>query len=144
MNKMHLKFLCKEENDAFARTCVSSFIMPLDPTLEDLMEIKTIVSEAVVNAMIHGYEYDESKYISIECGYEKDLLTIIIGDEGKGIEDIELAKQPLYTTKEDLERSGMGLTIIENFADSLDIISAKDKGTQIVVQKQLNKNGINK
>ncbi|MEG0315199.1 MAG: anti-sigma F factor [Erysipelotrichaceae bacterium] len=142
MNKMILKFLSRYENDSFARTTAIAFLMPLDPTLEEIMEIKTIISEGVINAILHGYNQDETKLVKLEIAYDTNsLVTIIISDEGVGIEDINLAMQPLYSSKAYLERSGMGITIMENFADSFDIVSTINKGTKIIIQKQLNSNG---
>lgn len=139
---MILKFLSRYENDSFARTTAIAFLMPLDPTLEEIMEIKTIISEGVINAILHGYNQDETKLVKLEIAYDTNsLVTIIISDEGVGIEDINLAMQPLYSSKAYLERSGMGITIMENFADSFDIVSTINKGTKIIIQKQLNSNG---
>lgn len=138
MNKMNLSFKSHIENESFARTAVLAFLMPLHPNIDEMMEIKTLIAEAVTNAMIHGYEDNSEGMIRIEVGYdENSLITMIISDKGKGITDIEQAMEPLFTTKGDLERSGMGMTIMETFADSFDVISLPKEGTKIVIQKQL-------
>lgn len=138
MNKMTLTFSAHVENEVFARTSAIAFLMPIQPDVEEIMEIKTILAEAIVNAMIHGYEDYPCGMITLEMAYDAHkLVMMIISDEGKGIENIALAMQPLYTTKQHLERSGMGMTIMSSFADSFDIISKKGEGTKIIIQKQL-------
>ena len=113
-NEMKLEFLSKSNNEAFARVTVAAFAAQLDPTIEELADIKTAVSEAVTNSIIHGYENTEG-IIKIVARIFANTISIEISDTGKGIENIELAKQPLYTSKGDLERSGMGFTIMESF-----------------------------
>lgn len=138
MNKVTLKFKSRMENEAFARIAAISFLSPLNPTFEEIMEIKTIVSEAVTNAILHGYDSNPNKTVKLEIGYDKNrCVTIIISDTGNGIADIEQAIQPLYTTKKELERSGMGMTIMQSFSDSFDVISSLQEGTSIVIQKKL-------
>ena len=117
-NKMKLEFLSKSSNEAFARITVASFASQLDPSIEEISDIKTAVSEAVTNSIIHGYE-DKTGIIKIECTLFANSIEIQISDNGKGIENIEQAKEPLYTTKPELERSGMGFTIMENFMDTI-------------------------
>ncbi len=138
MNKVTLKFKSRMENEAFARIAAISFLSPLNPTFEEMMEIKTIVSEAVTNAILHGYDSNPNKTVKLEIGYDKNrCVTMIISDTGNGIADIDQAIQPLYTTKGELERSGMGMTIMQSFSDSFDVISNLKEGTSIVVQKKL-------
>lgn len=138
MNKVTLKFKSRMENEAFARIAAVSFLSPLNPTFEEMMEIKTIVSEAVTNAILHGYESNPNKTVKLEIGYDKNrCVTMIISDSGCGISDINQAIQPLFTTKQELERSGMGMTIMQSFSDSFDVISSLQEGTSIVVQKKL-------
>ena len=138
MNKVTLKFKSRMENEAFARIAAVSFLSPLNPTFEEMMEIKTIVSEAVTNAILHGYESNSNKTVKLEIGYDKNrCVTMIISDSGCGISDIDQAIQPLFTTKAELERSGMGMTIMQSFADSFDVISSLQEGTSIVIQKKL-------
>lgn len=140
MNKMCLTFKSRVENEAFARTSALAFLMPLNPNVDEIMEIKTLVAEAITNAIIHGYEGNPDGLVKLEIGYEKNnLVTLIISDKGVGIEDVDQAMQPLFTTKENLERSGMGMTIMNTFSDSFDVISQPKEGTTIVIQKQLHK-----
>lgn len=137
-NEMRLEFSSKSINEAFARITVAAFAAQLDPTIEELADIKTAVSEAVTNSIIHGYE-DSDGIIEIESKIKDNAIEIVISDSGKGIEDIELAKRPLYTSKANLERSGMGFTIMENFMDELKVDSVKGIGTKITMKKYINK-----
>ena len=134
-NEMKIEFPSKSQNEAFARVVVAAFASQLDPTIEELSDVKTAVSEAVTNAIIHGYENSSGK-IEIECKIEEDVLTIVVCDNGQGIEDVDLARQPLYTSKPELERSGMGFTVMETFMDSLEIVSQPEKGTRITMVKK--------
>ena len=133
-NEMKLEFISKSSNEAFARITVATFASQLDPSIEEISDIKTAVSEAVTNCIIHGYE-DSIGIIKIECKLKDRLLEIQISDNGKGIEDIERAKEPLFTTKPELERSGMGFTIMENFMDELKIESVVGVGTKVTMKK---------
>lgn len=135
-NEMELSFLSKSNNEAFARITVAAFTAQLDPTVEELADIKTAVSEAVTNCIIHGYENTEG-IIKLRATLLNNLLEIEISDNGKGIEDIELARKPLYTTKANLERSGMGFTIMESFMDQVEIHSVVGIGTKIIMRKRL-------
>ena len=138
MNRMTLSFDAKLENEAFARTSAVAFLMPLNPTVDEIMEIKTILAEAVVNCMIHGYQGCEEGQVRISVAYdETHRVTIEVQDSGIGIEDITLARQPLYTTRADLERSGMGMTIMESFSDEFEIQSHPNQGTTVRLVKQL-------
>ena len=138
MNRMTLSFDAKLENEAFARTSAVAFLMPLNPTVDEIMEIKTILAEAVVNCMIHGYQGREEGQVRVSVSYdETHRVTIEVQDSGVGIEDITLARQPLYTTRADLERSGMGMTIMENFSDEFEICSHPGEGTTVRLVKQL-------
>lgn len=137
---MELTFLSVSKNEAFARATVGAFVSQLDPTMDELTEIKTVVSEAVTNAIIHGYNNKTDCYITIQCKtFEEQELELTIIDHGVGIRNIEEAKEPLYTSKPHLERSGMGFTIMESFMDSLQITSNLNEGTTIVMKKQLTK-----
>ncbi len=140
-NKMKLEFLSKSSNEAFARITVASFASQLDPSIEEISDIKTSVSEAVTNSIIHGYE-DKTGIIKIECTLFSNSIEIQISDNGKGIENIEQAKEPLYTTKPELERSGMGFTIMENFMDELKIESVVGVGTKVTMKKVINNSNI--
>lgn len=136
-NEMNLTILAKSENESFARSTVAAFAALCDPTLSDIADIKTAVSEAVSNSVIHGYE-NKSGEIHINCKTEDGVLTIKIKDCGQGIEDIEKAREPLYTSKPELERSGMGFTVMETFMDSIEIRSKAGDGTEITMTKALN------
>ena len=135
-NEMKLEFISKSSNEAFARVAVASFAAQLDPTIEELADIKTAVSEAVTNSIIHGYE-DKQGLIKIICRLKENKIIIEISDKGKGIEDVEAAKEPLYTTKPNLERSGMGFTIMESFMDSMEIESILGLGTKVTMTKTM-------
>ncbi|WP_096153640.1 MULTISPECIES: anti-sigma F factor [Bacillus] len=138
-NEMHLQFSALSQNESFARVTVAAFITQLDPTMDELTEIKTVVSEAVTNSIIHGYESDPNGIVYISVELEDSAVHITIKDRGIGISDVEEARQPLYTTKPELERSGMGFTIMENFMDFVEIHSARDTGTTIRMTKYLAK-----
>ena len=135
-NEMKIEFISKSSNEAFARVAVAAFAAQLDPTIEELADIKTAVSEAVTNSIIHGYE-DKQGIIKIVCKLKENEIIIEISDTGKGIEDIEAAKEPLYTTKPNLERSGMGFTIMESFMDSMEIESIIGLGTKVTMSKKI-------
>ena len=133
-NEMKLEFVSKSNNEAFARIAVAAFVSQLDPTIEELADIKTAVSEAVTNCIIHGYE-NSSGIIKIISKIFANTIEIEISDTGKGIENIELARKPLYTSKSNLERSGMGFTIMESFMDEVNIESVVGLGTKITMKK---------
>ncbi len=133
-NEMKLEFVSKSVNEAFARISIAAFASQLDPTIEELSDIKTAVSEAVTNCIIHGYE-NSLGIVKIVAKLKGKEITIEISDEGKGIENIDIAKEPLYTTKPDLERSGMGFTIMENFMDSMKVESIVGLGTKVTMTK---------
>lgn len=135
-NEMRLEFLSKSNNEAFARITVAAFASQLDPTIEELADIKTAVSEAVTNCIIHGYE-NRIGIVKIYAKLKGKEIIIEISDNGKGIENIEVAKEPLYTTKPNLERSGMGFTIMESFMDSVNIESIVGLGTKITMSKKI-------
>lgn len=137
-NEMKLEFLSKSSNEAFARITVAAFASQLDPTIEELADIKTAVSEAVTNCIIHGYE-NRIGIVKIYGKLTENEITVQITDTGKGIENIEIAKEPLYTTKPNLERSGMGFTIMESFMDSVDIESIVGLGTKVTMRKKIKK-----
>ncbi|MEN2766127.1 anti-sigma F factor [Ornithinibacillus xuwenensis] len=139
-NEMHVEFSSVSQNESFARVTVASFVAQLDPTMDELTEIKTVVSEAVTNAIIHGYNNEPDHKVAITCKLQEDgEIEITIRDYGIGIADVEEARQPLYTSKPELERSGMGFTIIENFMDSVEVTSIKGEGTSVYMKKQLTK-----
>ena len=135
-NEMKLEFISKSNNEAFARITVAAFVSQLDPTIEELADIKTAVSEAVTNCIIHGYE-DKQGIVKIIGFLKEDEIILEISDRGKGIENVETAKEPLYTTKPNLERSGMGFTIMESFMDFVDVESVVDLGTKVTMRKKI-------
>lgn len=133
---MQISFLSLSRNQAFARVAVAAFVSQLDPTLEEISDIKTAVSEAVTNSIIHGYENREGT-VEIICSYNNNDVEIIIKDQGLGIENIEEAREPLYTSKPELERSGMGFTVMESFMDSIEVESNIGQGTTILMRKKI-------
>ena len=135
-NEMKLEFLSKSNNEAFARITVAAFVSALDPTIEEISDIKTAVSEAVTNSIVHGYE-NKIGIVNVRCKIVDREVTIEIADTGKGIENIEMAKQPLYTSKPSLERSGMGFTIMESFMDDLKVESVLGLGTKVTMKKTI-------
>lgn len=137
-NEMKLEFVNKATNEAFARITVAAFASQLDPTIEELADIKTAVSEAVTNCIIHAYE-NRQGIIKIIAKLRGNEITIQISDNGKGIENVDIAKEPLYTTKPNLERSGMGFTIMESFMDSMKVESIVGLGTKITLVKTIKK-----
>ena len=137
-NEMKLEFISKSNNEAFARISVAAFASQLDPTIEELSDIKTAVSEAVTNSIIHGYE-DTEGLVRIICKIVGNSIIIEISDSGKGIENIEEARKPLYTSKPNLERSGMGFTIMESFMDEVKIESIIGLGTKVTMKKLIKK-----
>ncbi|KMK76671.1 anti-sigma F factor [Alkalihalobacillus pseudalcaliphilus] len=136
---MEIRFSARSENEAFARVTVGAFIAQLDPTMDEMTELKTVVSEAVTNSIIHGYDNNPDGMVYIHAIIDDQTIELTIRDEGMGITDIEEAKQPLYTTKPELERSGMGFTIMENFMDEMKINSEPMIGTSIYLKKHLTK-----
>ena len=135
-NEMKLEIKSKSSNEAFARIVVAAFASQLDPTVEELADIKTAVSEAVTNCIIHGYGGKDG-IIHINCQLKEKEIEIEIIDFGKGIENVEIAKQPLYTSKPDLDRSGMGFTIMESFMDEVKIESIVGVGTKVKMRKKI-------
>ncbi len=136
-NSMKIEFISKSQNESFARVSVAAFVSQLDPTVDELADVKTAVSEAVTNSIIHGYENKEG-VVKIQAFIKEKEVTLIVEDQGAGIENIELARQPLYTSRPDLERSGMGFTVMETFMDYLKIESEKNKGTRLTMKKVFN------
>lgn len=134
-NYMKIEFDSKSQNEAFARVVVAAFASQLDPTVEEIIDVKTAVSEAVTNAIIHGYE-DSMGLVTVTCRIENNEIEIIVEDSGRGIDNIEQARQPLYTSKPQLERSGMGFTVMETFMDEIEVYSELEKGTTIKMVKK--------
>ena len=141
-NEMKLEFISKSSNEAFARVTIAAFASQLDPTIEELADIKTAVSEAVTNSIIHGYDKKQG-IVKIMAKLTENEIIIEISDKGKGIENIDVAKEPLYTTKPNLERSGMGFTIMESFMDKVDVESILDIGTKVTMEKEIKSDKLN-
>ena len=152
-NEMKIEFDAISVNEGFARVAVASFASPMNPTMDELADIKTAVSEAVTNAIIHGYEnlYGYGKYgdkvpafaevhpgkVYMHCQIKDNILYIEVQDKGKGIADVEKAMEPLYTTKPEYNRSGMGFAFMEAFMDDLEVYSEPEKGTVVKMQKKI-------
>ena len=137
-NKMSIEFVSKSQNEGFARVAVAAFVAQLDPTIDEINDVKTAVSEAVTNSIIHGYENREDGLVRIEAKINENEVTIVIIDKGIGIDDIKQAMEPLYTSRPDIERSGMGFTVMETFMDDLKVESEKGIGTKVVIKKKFN------
>ena len=134
MNEMRLKFLSRSENEVFARSAVAAFALPLDPSLSEISDVRTAVSEAVTNCIVHGYRGGEG-WIEIGCKTDGDTLYIEVADEGKGIPDVQEALAPFFTTLPDEERSGMGFTIMQTFMTDFSVRSEAGKGTLVKMSK---------
>lgn len=136
--EMKMEFSSQSENEGFARVAVGAFIAGLNPTVDEMADVKTAVSEAVTNAIIHGYDQKEGK-VWITCEIKEQEVEICVIDTGKGIEDIKKAREPLYTTRPELERSGMGFTFMEAFMDQVWVASGKNQGTKVTMRKVIGK-----
>ena len=134
LNYLKLEIPSKSANEGLARIVVASLAAQLDPTIDELNDVKTAVSEAVTNAVIHGYEGGEGM-ITLKAELFKDEISVEVQDEGAGIEDLEKAREPLFTTKPEEERSGMGFTIMENFMDAVEVVSEPNLGTRVKMRK---------
>lgn len=135
-NEMKMEFLASSSNEGFARVTVGAFVAELNPTVDELADIKTAVSEAVTNCIIHGYEQREGR-IWIHCCTQGQQVEISVTDTGKGIQDIAQAREPLFTTKPELERSGMGFAFMEAFMDEVEVVSEPWKGTCVIMRKTI-------
>ena len=135
-NKMRIEFLSKSQNEAFARVAVAAFIAQVDPTIEELSDVKTAVSEAVTNSIIHGYQERHDKFVCVETEIKGNEVIITVEDDGVGINDIDKVREPLYTSRPDLERSGMGFTVMESFMDEVEVSSKEGQGTKIIMKKR--------
>lgn len=137
-NQMKLEFSSRSENEKFSRTAVGAFAALMDPTMEELMEIKTVISEAVSNAVIHGYGGREDGVITVEAKITRTGdFVMSVADQGVGIGDVIQAREPLFTTKASEERSGMGFTVMESFTDKMEVWSEPGKGTKVTMIKRL-------
>ena len=135
-NNMRIEFPASSDNERFARTVAAAFILELDPTVDQLSEIKTAVSEAVTNSIIHGYDSEYGNVV-MEGNIYDDTVEFVISDDGTGIPDIRRAREPLFTGKPEMERSGMGFTIMEAFMDSVEVESEIGKGTRVTMSKKI-------
>ena len=138
-NKINLKFLSISENESFARNVIASFILPLNPTLAEINDVKTAVSEAVTNAIVHGY-LNKTEIVELEAEIKDKTLHIVVKDNGVGIENVEKAIEPFFTTKKEDERSGMGFTIMKTFMDDVKVKSSLNEGTIITMTKTIGNN----
>ena len=144
-NHARISFDACSVNEGFARMVVMGFMMEMNPTMDELQDVKTAVSEAVTNAIIHGYGADDAakgektqNQVEMFCMREGQKLTIVVEDHGIGIENIEEARQPFFTTKPDMERSGMGFAFMETFMDEVNVFSRSGQGTRITMVKYIN------
>lgn len=135
-NSMKIEFPNHSDNERFARSVAAAFVLELDPTVEELSEIKTAVSEAVTNAIIHGYDNADG-IVTMEGSVYDDTVEFSVSDDGVGIPDIRRAREPLFTGKPEMERSGMGFTIMETFMDTVEVLSEVGKGTKIIMSKRI-------
>jgi stage II sporulation protein AB (anti-sigma F factor) len=138
-NKLNVKFLSKSSNEALSRIIATAFIMPYNPSVEEIADIKTAVSEAVTNAIVHGYKNVEDGIVEMKLTYKEGKVTVTVRDLGCGIEDIEKAREPLFTTDRENERSGMGFSIMESFCDKIKVSSKVGKGTKVTLIKRIGK-----
>ena len=130
-NEIHMKFISKRGNISIIRNAVAALLIDSNPTITFLNELKTVISEAITNCIVHGYDNQEDKYIEMTVKVDDDKVDCSIEDFGKGIENITLAREPLYSTKKDEERSGLGFTIMEMFCDTFEVESTLEKGTKL-------------
>ena len=135
-NEMRIEFDAKSVNEGFARVAVAAFLTQLDPTLDEVADVKTAVSEAVTNAVIHGYEEKGGK-VYLNCILEGDMVFICVEDTGVGMTDVKQAMEPFYTTKPELERSGMGFAFMEAFMDDIQVESKPGEGTKVTMTKKI-------
>ena len=141
VNEMKLCFQARSENESFARVSVAGFLTYLNPTLEEIEDIKTAVSEAVTNAIVHGYEEKETAMVYVSGMIYRDkedyILQVVVEDTGRGIEDVKKAMEPMFTSKPELERAGMGFAFMEAFMDDVQVESEVMKGTTVTLSKRL-------
>ena len=135
-NKMKVTFDGISENERLARMMVAAFMVGANPTVEELTDVKTAVSEAVTNAVIHGYENAPGE-VTMSLAMEKNLLTVVVEDFGKGIEDIHKAREPFFTTRPELERSGLGFAFMDTFMDEVEVSSVPGQGTTVTMKKKI-------
>lgn len=134
-NSMRLEFLSKSQNVSLARVAVAAFVSDIDPTLDEIEDVKVIISEVVTNAIIHGYDDNEDGIIVLEANLEGKELTLKVEDKGNGIEDIDLAMTPFYSSRADLEHAGMGFMFMQSFSNFLKVNSNVGEGTSVIIKK---------
>lgn len=137
---MRLEFKSCAENERFARQVAAAFVAELNPTLDEICDIKTAISEAVTNAIIHGYQ-NQDGIVTLSANYIGNTVEISVEDKGIGIDDVDRAREPLYTSQPELERSGMGFTVMESFMDFVDVVSVPGEGTKVIMRKTIAKDG---
>lgn len=136
-NTMKLTIEAKSQNESFARSVVAAFFAQLNPTVQEIEDVKTAVSEAVTNCIVHGYDGTQQGQIDIECTLDQNQMTVLIADFGKGISDVKQAMQPFFTTLKNGERSGMGFTVMQAFCDDVQV-SSQQNGTRVLLTKSVN------
>lgn len=136
VNEFKLEVDSKSVNEAFCRVVVSSFITPLDPTIEELSDLKTAISEAITNCIVHGYREKQGKIYITGQIFDDNIVKIRIKDKGVGIADVKQAMQPLFTTGNE-DRSGLGFTVMQSFCDRINVTSKLDKGTTVTLTKRI-------
>lgn len=134
-NKMEIVFQSVSENEAFARVAVAAFLSQLDPTVDELYDVKMAISEAVTNSIIHGYNHDQTQQVVVRCSYEERLATIEVIDQGRGIPDVDEAMKALFTTSEEEERAGLGFTVMQSTMDEVVVTSSIGEGTTVKLVK---------
>ncbi len=138
INEIKVKFKSLSSNESFARVVITAFLMPYSPTVEEIADIKTAVSEAVTNAIVHGYKSNTQCTVSMHAYITQDgTLTVTVADRGCGIADVHKAMEPLFTTDAENERSGMGFSIMQTFSDKLRVSSVVGKGTKVTMIRKL-------
>ena len=142
INFMEVSFKALSENEGFARICVAGFCLPLNPTLDEIGDIKTAVSEAVTNCVVHAYPGKNKGVITLRCELEGDIVKITVKDYGVGIKDIAKAREPFFTTKPSEDRSGMGFAVMESFMDSLDVCQNEGSGIIVTMSKKVGRSSM--
>ena len=135
-NEMEISFLSVPENEAFARVVIAAFAVQLSPTISEIADVKTAVSEAVTNAIVHGYEGMRGM-VTMKARIDGQLLSIEIADRGKGIPNVQQAMEPFYTTHPEQERSGMGFAVMQTFMDEVEVHSVPGSGTIVILRKRI-------
>ena len=137
-NRMQIQFSAQARNEAFARVAIAAFVVQLNPTLPEMADVKTAVSEAVTNAIVHGYAGREDGLVTVEACYdEQHMLSVSIADSGCGIQDVATAMLPFYSTGDGAERSGMGFCVMQTFMDAVEVNSTVGEGTSVIMRKEI-------